>query len=87
MERQDGDQSGPFDVGVAVTETGTTGETRMVWFSTSQFLADDVNQMVGGANQNLFLNSLNWMCARENNISIRAKSLDSEYPHHSQRLR
>ena len=75
LDRADGDASGPFDLAVAVSETVTGGETRMVWFSTSQFLADKVNQMVGGANQDLFLNSLNWMCERENNISIRAKSM------------
>jgi len=78
LEREATDQSGPFDVGVAVSEKVTGGETRMVWYSTSQFLVDDVNNMVGGANQNLFLNSLNWMCERENNISIRARSMDSE---------
>ena len=79
LERQDGDVSGPFDVGVAVSESVSGGEARMVWFSTSQFLNDQVDQMVGGANQDLFLNSLNWMCERENNISIRAKSLSQAY--------
>lgn len=80
LDRADGDQSGPFDVGVAITEAGSAqGETRLVWFSTSQFLVDQINQMVGGANQDLFLNSLNWMCERENSISIRAKNLSQEY--------
>jgi len=79
LERADGDISGPFDLGVAVTETVGDKETRLVWFSCSAFLQDQVNEMVGGSNQDLFLNSLNWMCERENNISIRAKSLDQEY--------
>jgi len=75
FDRAEGDTSGPFDVGVAVSETVADKETRMVWFSTSQFLADQINQMVSGANQDLFINSLNWMCERENSISIQAKSL------------
>jgi len=75
FDRADGDTSGPFDVGVAVSETVADKETRMVWFSTSQFLVDQINQMVSGANQDLFVNSLNWMCERENSISIQAKSL------------
>lgn len=79
LSREDGDTDGPFDVGVAVSETVTNGESRMVWFSTSQFLPDQVNEMVGGSNHDLFLNSLNWMCERENNISIHAKSLSQEY--------
>ena len=33
--------------------------------------------MVSGANSNLFLNALNWMCEQEESISIRAKSMDS----------
>ncbi len=79
MERQATDVSGPFDVGVAVSESVTGGETRLVWFSTSQFLVDQVDQMVGGANNNLLINSLNWMCKRENSIAISAKEL-SEVP-------
>ena len=79
LERADGDTDGPFSLGVAVSETVANGETRMVWFSTSQFLNEKVDQMVGGSNQDLFLNSLSWMCARENNISIRAKSLSQSY--------
>ena len=79
LERADSDVNGPFDLGVAVTETVGDKETRMVWFSSSAFLQDKVNEMVGGSNQDLFLNSLNWMCERENNISIHAKSLDQQY--------
>ncbi len=76
MERQATDVAGPFDIGVAVTEDVVGGQTRLVWFSTSQFLADQVDQMVGGANMNLLVNSLNWMCERENNIAIGAKALN-----------
>ncbi|HNW85360.1 MAG TPA: GldG family protein [Candidatus Limiplasma sp.] len=79
MDKQDGDTSGPFDVGVAISETVADKETRMVWFPTSQFLVDQINEMVSGANQDLFINSLNWMCERENSISISAKNLSQAY--------
>ncbi len=79
LERADGDTSGPFDLGVAVSEDVDNGQTRLVWFSSSQFLNDDISAYVGGANQDLFLNSLGWMCERENNISIRSKSLNQQY--------
>ncbi|MDD3212864.1 MAG: GldG family protein [Eubacteriales bacterium] len=78
-EKEDGDVDGPFDLGVAVSESVDNGESRLVWFSSSEFLADQINQYVSGSNQDLFLNSLSWMCERENNISIRAKSLSQEY--------
>ena len=79
LEKTQGDLDGPFDIGVAVTETVSGGETRFVWFSTSQFLLEDVNSLVSGANQDLFLNALNYLCARENSISIRSRSLMSTY--------
>ena len=37
------------------------------------------NAAVSGANQDLFLNALGWMCQQEETISIRAKSLGSSY--------
>ena len=75
LEKASGDISGPFDIGVAVTESFEGKETKLVWFSTSQFLSSDVNQAVAGANYDLLLNSLGYMCGYENNISIRSKSL------------
>lgn len=79
LEKEDGDVDGPFSVAVAVSEAVDAGEARLVWFSTSQFLDQSVNQMVSGGNEDLFLNALNWMCERENNISIRSKSLSASY--------
>ena len=39
----------------------------------------DNNMRVAGANNDLFLNALDWMCQRESAISIRAKDLSTEY--------
>lgn len=78
LEKEDGDENGPFDVAVAITESYSGKEARIVWFGTSQFLDSGANQMVGGGNYDLFLNSLSWMASREDSISIRSKSLMSE---------
>ena len=40
---------------------------------------DDVDMLVSGANTDLFLNALDWMCQWESSISIRAKDLSTEY--------
>ncbi|MCE5196821.1 MAG: GldG family protein [Negativicutes bacterium] len=77
-DRETTDQSGPFAVGVAVTETIGSVETQIVWYATSNLLDDTVNQTVSGANQDLFLNSINWMCGREDSITIHSKSLTKE---------
>lgn len=77
-EKESGDIDGPFALGVAITDEVDNGETQIVWLTTSMMFDDDVDSMVSGANTDLLLNSLGWMCERENTISIHAKSLDSE---------
>ncbi len=77
-EKESGDIDGPFALGVAITDEVDNGETKIVWLTTTMMFDDDVDSMVSGANTDLLLNSLGWMCERENTISIHAKSLDSE---------
>lgn len=77
-EKEDGDIDGPFALGVAVSEAVDNGETHIVWLTTSMMLDDDVNSMVAGANMDLLVNAMGWMCERDNAISIHAKSLSSD---------
>lgn len=77
-EKEEGDIDGPFALGVAIEEAVEEGTTQIAWFTSSQMLDDGINQLVSGANHNLFINALDWMCERENSISIRTKSLSSE---------
>lgn len=71
-EKEEGDTDGPF----AVAAASERGEARMVWVTSADLLTDSVNAMVSGANSDLFMNSLDWMCDQAETISIRAKSLD-----------
>ncbi|MDO5378506.1 MAG: Gldg family protein [Clostridia bacterium] len=71
-EKEEGDTEGPF----AVAAASEKGEGRMVWVTSADLLTDSVNAMVSGANSDLFMNSLDWMCDQAETISIRAKSLD-----------
>lgn len=73
-QREDGDTDGPFNVAAA----SERGEARMVWVTSSELLTDTVNAMVSGANSDLFMNSVEWMCDQEETISIRSRSLDQE---------
>jgi len=59
-----------INLGVAATK----GDSHIVWYSATSMLESQV-----GANTDLFLNSINWMCERESGITIHAKSLDVEY--------
>lgn len=79
FEKEDGDVDGPFALGVAIAEEVEGGQTGIVWLTTSYMFDSDNNMRVAGANNDLFLNALDWMCQRESAISIRAKDLSTEY--------
>jgi ABC-2 type transport system permease protein len=75
-EYEEGDIKGPFALGAAVEED----DTRIVWFTTGLMLDDQYNTLVGGADRDLFINALNWMCEREERISIGVKNFDASTP-------
>ena len=74
VEKEDGDEEGQFHVAAA----SELGEGRLVWIASSEFLDDNVDAMVSGANGNLMMNAVDWMAGQEETISIRAKSLDED---------
>ena len=71
-QKEEGDAQGPFVLAAA----SELGDGRMVWVTSADLLEESVDAMVSGANSDLFLNSLDWMCDQAETISIRAKSLD-----------
>ena len=59
LEKEDGDVEGPFDLGVSITETvDDDKETRIIYYSTSNLLQSQINQMVSGGNEKLVMTSL-----------------------------
>ena len=68
----------PFYLAAAAVLTGDETTSQMVYIPSTAFLADQINTLVSGANHDFFMNSLEWLCDREETISIRAKSLDAE---------
>ena len=82
LEKEDGDEDGPFDLGVSITETLDGGkETQIVYYSTSNLMESQVNQMVSGGNEKLIIESLKWMTDTEESatVSIPSKSLSVSY--------
>jgi ABC-2 type transport system permease protein len=78
-QKEDNDIDGPFYLAACSVLTGDDYTAQMVYIPSTMFLSDQVNQLVSGANHDFFLNGLEWLCDREDTISIRAKSLDVEY--------
>ncbi len=75
MTKEAGDIDGPFAVGVAVSEAYMGETTKLVWFSTSYLLDDNINALVGGGNSTLFVDSLAWLCDVEDAYTIPSHSL------------
>jgi ABC-type uncharacterized transport system involved in gliding motility auxiliary subunit len=73
------DLQGPVSVAVAETIKPKEGkkEGRIVVFGDSDFVANGAIDPNRSVNEDLFLNSLNWLSELEDQISIRAKSAPS----------
>ena len=79
-DKEEGDLDGPFVLGAAAGETTESGEeAQLVVFTSARMFEQATSSLVAGANDDLFLNALDWMCERASAISIRTKSLDTEY--------
>lgn len=80
-EKEEGDIDGPFALAVHASEMLDDDiYSHVVWVSSTALLDEQTNEMVSGGNQDFFLNTLSYLCEREeSSISIRAKSLSTEY--------
>ena len=77
-EKEDGDISGPFALAVDI-ENSDTG-AGIIWIGSSYIVDDSANQMVSGANEDFFLNCLNYLCDKDDSsLSIHAKSMSLDY--------
>ena len=79
LEKEDGDAEGPFDVGVAVTESVDNGETKLIYLTRANLFSQQVDAMVSGNNVKLLANSVSWMCDQEQSVSIPSKSTQISY--------
>ncbi len=74
-EKNDEDVSGPFALAMEVVKNSNDTPSTLILYSTSLFLSDSANELVGGANADLFINTVNHLCQSESLPSIRPKVL------------
>ena len=82
IDKTDDDIDGPFDLGVSITETlDDDKETQIVYYTSSNLMDSQINQMVSGGNEQMIMSSLNWMCSSDetSTISIPSKNLQISY--------
>ncbi|MBR0087443.1 MAG: Gldg family protein [Lachnospiraceae bacterium] len=82
FEKRDGDISGPFSLATLMVRADPDyihDDTMIMWFSSSAIIDEEIDRLVSGANMDLFLNSLSFICDQTNSISIHSKSLNYRY--------
>lgn len=78
--KEEGDLSGQVAYAVAIDETVDGVNSKIVWIACDAILADDINEMVSGGNQEVLLNSISYLTkGEEGNLSIHPKNLKYEY--------
>ena len=81
LEKEDGDEEGPFDLGVSITETlDDDKETQIVYYTSSNLMDSQINQMVSGGNEQMIMSSLNWMCSSDETSTISIPSKTCRFP-------
>ena len=77
MKMEEGDQAGPFGIGLRATKTSEDGtESTLIVFSCSQIFSDEINNMVAGANQMVFSNMVGTFAEHEVSVAIPVKSYE-----------
>lgn len=81
FEKEDGDLEGKFPVALLVTEDlEEEKQTQIICYGGSNILDANIDSQVAGANSELILASLGWMCENETPvISIESKDLTTTY--------
>ena len=77
--KEEGDEEGPFALGMAVTEETGNGTTKLVVFSSPYLLNEDITGNYNVVNNALFDSSLSYLCGKESTVSIAAKSTSMVY--------
>ncbi|QHQ61152.1 ABC transporter [Anaerocolumna sedimenticola] len=79
VEKQDGDIDGPFNLGVAITETYNGVESKLVVLGSALMIDESMMSYPSIGNLDLMLNSINFVSNKESNLAIRTRSVTQQY--------
>ncbi len=74
--KPEGAEERSFALGAAASEAVDGGTAKLVWLSGAQMLSDTTNQMVSGGNYAYLQEMVDWMCEREQVISVPAITIE-----------
>lgn len=76
VEKEEGDIDGPFSIGVEAIKTLEEGQATMVVFGCGELFTDDASDMVAGANQKIFTNTVSSFVSHDVSVSVPVKSYE-----------
>lgn len=74
--KPDGVEECSYALAVAAEEEVDGGTTKLVWISGAQMVSDAANQMVSGGNYAYLQEMVDWMCEREQVVSLPAVTME-----------
>lgn len=75
-QQADGDPTGSYSTAIASEKALDQGSSRAVWLSSLQTLSEAADGWVSGSNTDFIINTIDWLCQKEDSISIRGKDLN-----------
>jgi ABC-2 type transport system permease protein len=79
IEKEEGDITGPFNLGVAITEINDEKESKLAIFTSSYLIDEEMVSTGQFANGDLLFNSISWMADMESGLSIPTRSVEQTY--------
>ncbi len=79
LEKEAGDETGAFDLGVAVSETTGEKETKLIYLTSANLFSPQIDDMVSGSNLKILTNGVSWMSGQIQSVSIPSKSTQLSY--------
>lgn len=83
IAKESGDIEGPFNLAVLIEDNwfndSESYQSKVVVISSPTLFDSGTNQISSGANLDFFMNTVNFLVDRQDSISIRSKSLATEY--------
>lgn len=73
-EKEKDDIDGPFALGIYATEDVGDKQTKLLYLTTENFIAENVDETVAGGNYELLMNAAGKMVQHETSVAIPAKS-------------
>lgn len=79
LDKEKNDIAGPLNIALAITDKAKDSnkkDTKLVIVSNASFIKSQISSLTSNANLDFFMNSVNWVQDKKDNLAIRPKPID-----------